>query len=561
MKMIIKIFSLIALLIVQKGSAQEVLIEKMFVHTDRNYYQTGEIIWFSIYCVDGKQFTPLDVSKIAYVEVLDSANNPILQRKILLESGAGNGSFTIPANVATGTYTFRSYTNWMKNFSPGTFFNKEIAIVNAAGGQLAYVANNKDIPVKSGSLLIDIQPDKSEYQKRKNVTVAINIGNATGAPPSSAVSISVYRLDSLTSPDPVSIYSSLHEATDVTIPQNFPYPPEFKGHFIKGKMLDRNTRMPSKNIVGYLSVVDDIQSFYTSRTDASGNIIFLVSKLNSGDSIVVQTDSYYDREHQIEIESPFSNSFAKQKSSSFTAVTSFPATVLEQSINAQATALYYEEQLNRFNEIRNDSIPFYYKEDAHYVLDDYTRFSKMEDVFREYIRPVGVSKRQGIFHLSVFNQTNRFIVDQNPLVLMDGIPVFDMNAFFAFDPLKIKTIDVITSKYFRSGGAFPGIISVYTFRGKTDRQVIDQNANVLPYEIVQKRHPFFAPTYHQQANEHLPDFRNVLYWNPSVQTDRNGKARVEFYTSDLPGKYIIQVNGLSTTGDAGSASVEFEVNN
>lgn len=559
MKMFVKIFCLIAMLIVQHAVAQKVLNEKIFVHTDRNYYQAGETIWFSIYCVDGNKFTPIDISKIAYVEVLDSVNKSVLQGKILLEKGGGKGSFTIPANVVTGTYTFRSYTNWMKNFSPETYFNKEIAIVNAAGGQLAYISNSNKLSEKSGSLSIDIHPNAAQYQKRKKVNVVVNTKNASGVPNPSSFSVSVYRLDSLTSPDPGGIYASLHDATKTSIPQHFPYPPEYKGHFIKGKMLDRNTRLPSKNIIGYLSVMDDIHSFYTSTTDASGNISFLVSKLNSGDSIVVQTDSYYDREHQIEIESPFSDSFAKQKVSEFTPVNSFPATVLEQSINAQATALYYEEQLGKFNEIRNDSVPFYYKEDAHYVLDDYTRFSKMEDVFREYIRPVGVSKRQGVFHLSVYSQTNRFIVDQNPLVLMDGIPVFNMNAFFTYDPLKVKTIDVVTSKYFRSGAAFPGIISVNTFKGKTDRQIIDENANVLAYETVQKRHPFFAPTYDQPANEHLPDFRNVLYWNPSIVSNPDGSATFEFYTSDLTGEFVIQVNGLSKNGDAGSMSVKFEV--
>lgn len=561
MRMKAKIFCLITVFFVQYARGQQVLYEKIFVHTDRSYYQTGEIIWFSLYCVEGSKFTPLDISKIAYVEVLDSANKPVLQGKVLLENGAGNGSFTIPLNAPTSTYTLRAYTNWMKNFTAEGYFNKEIAIVNAAAGQLSYISNSKTLPGKSGSLSIDIKPNNTSYQTRKKVSVAIDTKNSSGSSHSSALSISVYRLDSLTSPDESSIFISLHDDTINNIPQNFPYPPEYKGHFVMGKMLDRNTRMPSKNVVGYLSVMDDVNSFYTSKTDAAGNLTFLVSKLNSADSIVVQTHSYYDREHQIEIESPFSTNFASPKPSSFSSVSTFSSTMLEQSINAQATALYYEEQLNKFNEIRKDTTPFYYKEDVHYPLDDYTRFSKMEDVFREYIRPVAVTKRQGVFHLSVFNETNRFIVDQNPLVLLDGIPVFDMNAFFAYDPLKVKTIDVVTTKYFRSGAAFPGIVSLYTYRGKTDRQVIDENANVLPYEIVQKLHPFFAPSYEQPGNTHLPDFRNVLYWNPSVQTNAQGKATLAFYTSDLAGEYVIQVNGITKSGEAGSGAVKFEVTN
>ena len=112
--------------------SQEILHEKIFVHTDRNYYQTGELIWFSIYNINSSKVVPSHVSKIAYVELLDSINKPVLHAKIKLDSGRGTGSFFIPANVTTGIYTFRSYTNWMKNFGAESFFYKELAILNAA---------------------------------------------------------------------------------------------------------------------------------------------------------------------------------------------------------------------------------------------------------------------------------------------------------------------------------------------------------------------------------------------------------------------------------------------
>jgi len=440
----------------------------------------------------------------------------------------------------------------MKNFGPEVFFEKEIAVVNAGNGGKAYVlTSDAGQNAGAGALNIQLQTDKKQYLKRQKVKLFIS------SLPSADLSIAIYMLDSLVSEDPVNINSLLIKDPDLKDPGQFPFPPEYNGHFVNGRMINRNTRMPSKNVAGYLTVMDDANSFYNSLTDNDGKIKFLVTKLNAADSIIVQTHSYYDRDQQIEIENPFSDKYAARKSSLFTVTDKFASTVLEQSINAQATQLYYEEQLNRFKNIKHDSIPFYLKEDAHYVLDDYIRFSRLEDVFREYIRPVGVTKRQGVFHLTVFTETNRYLLDQEPLVLVDAVPVFNLNTFFTYDPLKVKTIDIVKNKYFRSGAVFPGIISLTTFRGKTDGQLIDSNANVLQYEIIQKQRTFYSPSYETPVSTHLPDFRTTLYWNPSIHTNASGNAEVEFYTSDLSGEYVISVQGIGE-GKTGTTSVRIE---
>ena len=107
------------------------LQEKIFVHTDREMYLAGEIIWFKLYYTSGATNELLDLSKIAYVEVIDKNQKPILQAKILIEKGTGNGSMYLPVSLASGNYQFRAYTNWMKNFSPDYFFNKNISIINS----------------------------------------------------------------------------------------------------------------------------------------------------------------------------------------------------------------------------------------------------------------------------------------------------------------------------------------------------------------------------------------------------------------------------------------------
>jgi uncharacterized protein YfaS (alpha-2-macroglobulin family) len=97
---------------------QATLQEKIYLHSDRSFYLAGEICWFKLYDVDASFNKPLEMSKVAYVELLNDKNKPVLQAKIALDEGFGNGSFQLPADLESGKYKIRAYTNWMKNFSP-----------------------------------------------------------------------------------------------------------------------------------------------------------------------------------------------------------------------------------------------------------------------------------------------------------------------------------------------------------------------------------------------------------------------------------------------------------
>ncbi|HTK20651.1 MAG TPA: MG2 domain-containing protein, partial [Mucilaginibacter sp.] len=109
---------------------QTALQEKVFVHTDKTTYLPGEIMWLKVFCVDGNDHKPLNLSKVVYVEVLDNNQGPIAQAKIAMKNGIGDGSLYIPVTVNNGNYKFRAYTSWMKNFSADYYFEKVITIIN-----------------------------------------------------------------------------------------------------------------------------------------------------------------------------------------------------------------------------------------------------------------------------------------------------------------------------------------------------------------------------------------------------------------------------------------------
>jgi hypothetical protein len=184
----------------------------------------------------------------------------------------------------------------------------------------------------------------------------------------------------------------------------------------------------------------------------------------------------------------------------------------------------------------------------------------MEDIMREYVPGVLVRQRKDGFHLLVPDNATRDVME-NPLVLLDGVPLFNTNQVMAFDPLKVQRLDVVLSRYVSGAATYPGIVSFSTYKGDLAGFPLNPHALLQAYEGVQGQREFYAPRYDAPAaaQSRQPDFRNLLYWNPDVSTAPGSEASLRFYTSDQVGRYLVVVQGLSPGGRTGSTSFTFEV--
>ena len=66
----------------------------------------------------------------------------------------------------------------------------------------------------------------------------------------------------------------------------------------------------------------------------------------------------------------------------------------------------------------------------------------------------------------------------------------------------------------------------------------------------QKPVAFYSPKYEtpQLKNSESHDLRTTIYWNPNIQTNRRGKAFVEFYTADGDSPYSVVIEGGTQNG-------------
>jgi hypothetical protein len=103
-------------------------VEKVYLHFDKPYYAVGDTIWFKAYLtIDLHQSS--QVSKVIYVDVISGKDSVVQRLKLPVAGGIAFGNVTLNSPLyRQGNYRFRAYTNWMRNFDPSYFFNKEIAI-------------------------------------------------------------------------------------------------------------------------------------------------------------------------------------------------------------------------------------------------------------------------------------------------------------------------------------------------------------------------------------------------------------------------------------------------
>ncbi|MCB0776768.1 MAG: hypothetical protein KDB99_10655 [Chitinophagaceae bacterium] len=756
-----------------------VIQEKLFVHTDKDFYTAGEILWFKIYYVNGATHQSLQLSKIAYVEVLNENNEPVLEGKISLEPGESNGSFYLPVTLSTGNYTLRAYTNWMKNFDNEYFFQKKLTIVNTIkspgednnkdssvinvdffpeGGNLVndiqsrvgfiirdarggindcngYILNdrndtitsfmplkfgigsfyfkptvgifykativlpsgltiNKDLPqafdygytiqvadkndkqvavaVKRKKMpgehdvtqvllvahtrqvlklaekktindndsivflvdktkldkgishfilfnnndkpvcerLIFIEPekpsvlnvkcDKDKYTNREKIEIALNMDNPADTPDD--LSAAVFYIDSLQEEESDNIYNYMWLTSDLngyietpgyyfsnlsivkTATDNLmlvhgwsrfrwddivkgdesfiKYLPEIDGMLVNGKAFNSRTGELAKGMDTYLSIPGNPFGFYTSRSDQNGLVRYNVKDYFGNGQIIAQrgieTDSFYS----VSLFKPFAEPPATNKFGHYSFNEENRKQLIKRSIGMQVQNVYASDSIRVFEkpEVRNP-LPFYGYPDASYRLDDYKRFTTMEEVLREYVFEIGVTMRNGNLGLKIFNPEANDFHANHELVLLDGVPLLHFNRIFSYDPLKVKKLDVVVSRYVLGKSLFNGIASFTTNNAVFDGFELDPTLVAVDYAGIQLQRQFYSPVYDtpRKAESRMPDFRTTLMWNPNIKLNSETKNTLEFYSSDLSGKYMIIVQGTDGKGNFYFGTDTFDV--
>lgn len=453
-------------------------------------------------------------------------------------------------------------------------------------------------------LQIEAKADHQQYSTRKKVIIDLSAKDETGLAADANASISVYSSVG-TEPDAADIFNYLwlkselkgnvespgyylnnkdaiaDEALDNLMlthgwrrfvwekvlsndSTTVSYLPEIEGPIINGRISDTRTDKAASNILSYLSVPGKKLHLYGSRSNDNGQIRFFTKDIYGPSEIVVQTNTQKDSTYRIDIDSPFFGEYTSVNTTTPNLDEGIRKQLLTQSVSTQVQNVYASDKLRTFYPALVDSAAFYLKPDKRYLLDDFVRFSTMEEVLREYVAEVPVTRQREDFSLWVIVRPHLTDIPKNvkPLIILDGVPVFDSgNKIIKYDPKKVRTIDVVSQNYFLGILDFESILNFTTYKGNLPDFQLDRKATIMDYDGLQLKREFYSPVYEtvNQSTDRMPDFRNVLYWSPDIKIDSKGNKTISFYTSDQENAYTVFIQGLSTAGKAGSTTINIQV--
>jgi len=101
--------------------------EKLFVHTDRVNYISGDTVWFRAYLLDFRNGQLNDYSHYLYAELLEGGK-PVARQMIINDKGVFAGYLPLPDSILEGSYYLRFYTRYLSSLPEPTYFYRQIVV-------------------------------------------------------------------------------------------------------------------------------------------------------------------------------------------------------------------------------------------------------------------------------------------------------------------------------------------------------------------------------------------------------------------------------------------------
>jgi hypothetical protein len=105
--------------------------EKVYLHFDNSTYYLGESIWFKAYAVQAGRNALSNISKVLYVELVNTEGYVVETKKLKLENGVCHGNFDLNTTGYAGFYEVRAYTLYMQNFGQKNYFSRVFPVYDA----------------------------------------------------------------------------------------------------------------------------------------------------------------------------------------------------------------------------------------------------------------------------------------------------------------------------------------------------------------------------------------------------------------------------------------------
>jgi hypothetical protein len=534
-----RIIQLLLFFVAFAGKAQERECFSLF--TDRDIYISGETALIKIFVPAGEP------SGIVNVDLINAKGKIIsgISKKII--DHQSDGFLVIPDSLSSGCYLLCVSTK----INP-VLTIKELYICNRFKGLpesgLAFrTAETKQFVGKSANT-IQIEGIDKRCKTRSNTHVTLRLP----AELLSQINGNLFVGIAETSPE----YNS---STFVKNSRSKRSPLiEKSGVILEGIVTDLKTGVPFKKGVVLLSIPDTIPRFNYFITGEDGCFNFQLDNYYGKIPVVVQG---YDQAKKRLVKVAIAH-----RDSLPAAIPAFEPWNIPPELRKMVTNNVDAATIRKiFNykdivvapppSVKADNYPYYGVPTE--IIDPkiFIDLPDFTEVSRELLPGVKFRAYNRIPTLEVFNPATHNYFNDQPLLLLDGIPIHDLSVIKDMGSKEIDRIEVCRNERFYGDLNFPGVVAIYT--SKRDYRRVNESYDLvkLTMEVLQ---PDAIPNPAAQQQVWEPDLRKVLLWKPRLKPEQT--IDLDFKTSDILGSYKLIVSGKSNDGSVWYKEQIFEVN-
>ena len=559
-KLLTLLFCLLSASLLRVPGAER-LRERVYLSTDRDVYVAGDAVWLSAWCVDAGSGRLSGFSKTAYVEI-HSADKLVQTAKIALDGGRGAGRLFLPTTLPTGNYRLFAYTRLgasEEGFDPLTgartlsVFNT-FSTERAEGGvEVVRQAPQPHSVPTAGALSVQAADASAAGSARIRLT-------NNGTEPV-RFSLSVRHDDGIPAPDGAHIADFVRGTRSLPAPRGFDGSviPEYEGEIIHARVTgtDAAGLRAVEGKYAFISSPGSGENIYTESVGSDGTALFFTSNI-FGDREMFLEIQDVDRDNicHLELVSPFLDLPAGELPplplyEGWSRALELRSLGMQLEKNFDADTLYtaLPAKVHRIFDERECST---------YILDDYTRFPLMEELFIEFIPELRIRRVNGKRELQVHisdHLGNYSFLNSASLVLLDGIPVLDQEKIFAYDPLLVHHIDIYPDSFFLGIRSFTGVVNFVTYKGTLPSMQFEDNVRVVDFPGCSLPLAYTCAG----VGGDYPDYRQTLYWHPLLTLAPGESATVECKTPAYSGRFEVFAEGLSEAGEAVCARATLDV--
>ncbi len=534
-------------------------VERVYVSTDKDVYVAGDIVWCSAFCIDSSTGCLSDASSVAYVE-LSSSRMTSATCKIALIGGRGSGFLQIPFTAPTGNYSILGFTYSGKERPDIEMDAKVISVFNTLSSDRV----KGNVRILDASEYASLKPEG----KKTSGMVAILPGRAADCNSESSLylenksgeavtlSFSVCLEDDLISPSGASII----DFSGISISDYPSNKPESDGEVLRGRLVGSDATMVADDInqLAFVAFPGYAQDVYAGKISKDGKVLIPTGNIYGDRDLLTEIlGQDNSKDCHLFIDSPFLNQRRPD----------IPELLLSKAIArdliARNKAMYsvrsadvdtlYEYLPKRHSLLLDDGLCI------DYHLDDYTRFPTIRETLVEITPNLRLRKnRLGMVEMQVdLLDTKREVshFSGNMLVLIDGIPVKDVQSLLDFDPMLLSDIFVYPYTYNIGGAPFTGVADFVTQKGDISSFNFDSNVEIVDWQGVAYPVAYTCEKFALDGE----DLRNTLYWHPLIELQPGESKKLTVRTPGYPGIFKVTAEGISASGVPVRSETSFEV--